>query len=188
MIHPQRHELHSQIQQEKSMERQEGMPHSQEEPEILLRAYLLSLFPDIEVVFGFENSLPAPARPYVRITPVDCIRLSTPRHEQIGDSSFLIQPLKLVEHMAFYGEKAAWQIRRFMALFATDHGFEWFKHHTRYSSPLYIEEIKQGTQVNESALFENGWVCEVSLQHNVCIPYTGGSFETSPIPRFHAVL
>ncbi len=125
----------------------------------------------VEVTRSQLNLVSAPAGPFVTMTPLSRIRLSTSEvryQDQPGlGRRFVKSKREFVVQIDVYGEDASDRSETVATLFNDENALLWF---TRLGSPvrpLFADEPRQAVFMNEKAQYEDRWSVDLHLQTNI---------------------
>jgi hypothetical protein len=124
-----------------------------------------------EAVMGQANRVPEPtSSSYAVVTPLSRARLSTNRTGYGGDPTAgyrsVVQPTDLAVQVDLYGEDAADNAGRLVALFADLAGVDWFSRDGKPVAPLYAEDARQVQFLDEASQYLDRRTVTVHLQVN----------------------
>ncbi|QNT79310.1 phage neck terminator protein [Entomobacter blattae] len=147
---------------------------------VALRAYLIDLFPGLQVEYGQTNYNVTPGQPFALITPITQVRLSTNRSSYSATGKLSVQPIKLRYQIDFFRDGSQDRATILAQLFRDVDAATWFARYTAHTSPLYADEVHQTALINESDLYEERWTVDVLLQYNNVILQSQKSTDRDP--------
>lgn len=134
-----------------------------------IRKYLLSLFPDCEVIRGYSNNVPLPKTPFMLMNIINETDLNTNidyfhKTEGIGQIS---RSVEVAMQIDFYGESSSYSSRVFANLWRDYHACSRLER----CQPLYIDPPKYLPLSNEYAEFEQRWMVTAYMTYNPIVTY-----------------
>lgn len=133
-----------------------------------VRRYLLSLFPDNEVIQGYGNNVPLPNSPFVLMNIITETDLNAQINTFDGDDTATAsRSVETALQLDFYGSRSGERARVFQNLWRDYHACE----HLEKCQPLYSESIRYIPLTNEEQNFEERWSITAYLTYNPTITH-----------------
>lgn len=142
-----------------------------------VRAYLLLLFPECEVIQGYSNNVPLPAGAFVLMNILRETDLSTNATAYSDKKAHVSRSVEVRMQLDFYGVGAGERVRIFANLWRDHHAADILRH----CQPLYSEEPRYLPLENEAAAFEERWLLEAALNYNPTISHDQERVKTAAI-------
>lgn len=133
-----------------------------------VRRYLLSLFPDNEVVQGYSNNVPLPNPPFILMNLITETDLNTQINGFHGNGQATVtRSVETALQLDFYGEESGNRARIFQNL--------WRDYYTceilGKCQPLYSDNLRYIPLTNEEQEFEERWNITAYLTYNPTITH-----------------
>lgn len=154
-----------------------------EEIYIDLRQYLLSLFPDCEVIQAYGNNTPLPNAPFISMNIIHESEMNTQIHEwHVSDGlADVIRSIETTFQLDFYGKDSGRRARVFSALWRDFHACDGLA----VCKPLYTENARYLPLSNEEQEFEERWSITASLTYNPAVTHAQDFINSANLVTNH---
>jgi len=134
---------------------------------IKLRAFILSLIPDVEVIQGLGNRVPMALGGFIAITPGDQERLSTNETTyDVNGNREVKRSTKYGIQIDCYGPDSSDWATTIETMFRDPYGCDMLAPECQ---PLYCDQPRQSALTNGEENYEQRWVLTAMLQFNPTI-------------------
>lgn len=133
-----------------------------------VRRYLLSMFPDNEVVQGYSNNVPLPNAPFILMNIITETDLNTQINEFSGSGKATsARSVETAMQLDFYGKESGERARVFQNLWRDYYACEWLQK----CQPLYSDNLRYIPLTNEEQNYEERWSVTAYLTYNPTITH-----------------
>lgn len=131
---------------------------------VMVRAFILTLFPAVEVIRGLQNNTPMPTGGFIALTPIGQARLGTneSRYNGVG-SKFLTRHTQYDVQFDFYGPDSSDWATTVETAFRDQYGCDTLG---PVIAPLYCGNAQQAPLIDGEENYEERWIISASVQFN----------------------
>ncbi len=144
----------------------------------VLRSYLLSFFPDVEVIRTQDNRVPPPRNGFIALTGTGKRRIETNWRRYVDTAETkvkdVIMPTEYAIQVDFYGKGAGEMSQAFCTLFFDDTSCEMFPNDVR---PLYASDPVQMPMVSAEKQYMERWRVDIRMQCNPAVTVPQDFFD-----------
>lgn len=134
-----------------------------------IRRYLLSLFPDNEVIQGYSNNVPLPNSPFILMNIITESDLNTQINEYDGNGqATATRSVETALQLDFYGTESGNRARIFQNLWRDYHACEMLEK----CRPLHADNLRYIPLADEEQNFEERWNVTAYLTYNPTITHS----------------
>lgn len=136
-----------------------------------LRAFLLALFGDCEVIRTQDNRLSMPRGGFIALSPASSVRLATNfrDYDGTGEAQRLTLSNQVTIQVDCYGKLSAEWVVMLMTSFRSEYASEFFTNTGLDLQPLYTSDPMQMPLVNGEQQYESRWMIQVVMQTNAVV-------------------
>lgn len=132
-----------------------------------IRKYLLSVFPECEVIRGYSNNTPLPADDFILMNIINETELNTSinEYDRENEEKNITKSIEMQMQVDFFGDLAGERARTFSNLWRDFDACE----HLEYCKPLYCDNVVYVNFVNEQSNFEDKYSVTIHLTYNTTV-------------------